>query len=53
VATENVQLSTWLPPEDAEAIRELARREHRSVSQMIYLLLIERLRREQEAGRVG
>ena len=35
MATENEQLSTWLPPDEAAALRELAKKERRSVSQMI------------------
>jgi predicted transcriptional regulator len=35
MATENEQLSTWLPPKLAEELREHARKEDRSVSWVI------------------
>ncbi len=35
MTTENVQLSTWLPPDEAAAVRDIAKAHRRSVSQMI------------------
>ncbi len=45
MTTENTQLSTWLPPDEAAALRQIAKAHRRSVSQMLregVLLLIER-----------
>jgi len=50
MATENEQLSTWLPPDEAQALRELAKRERRSVSQMIRLAVLALLEAEQAAA---
>ncbi len=50
MATENEQLSTWLPPAEAQALRALAKREQRSVSQMIRLAVLARLALESKAA---
>ena len=46
MTTENEQLSTWLPQDEALALRELAKRERRSVSQMIRLAIIALISKE-------
>jgi len=43
MATENKQLSTWMPPNEAEAVRALANREHRTVSQVLRLAALQYL----------
>lgn len=45
MATENEQLSTWLPPDEAQALRMLATAAHRSVSLMIRLIILDHLKR--------
>lgn len=43
MATENKQVSTWLPPAVAEAVDELAERDRRSVSMWIRLVIEEKV----------
>lgn len=43
MATENKQVSTWLRPDTVDAMTELARRDNRTVSMWIRLLIEERL----------
>ncbi len=49
MAEQNEQLSTWLPRDEAEALRDLARRHQRSVSQMIRIAVIAFQVAEQES----